>query len=127
MDIKKKLKEIEKEEAQLALRKKALLDVEKQKGVLIAKLDAIVKQSEYASPKELVEALIAHYNIRVGGKRGSKPGTRRKRTTITAELRDEMKKSVKAGENINAVATRLGVSHAVVSKAVKGAYDKLKK
>lgn len=127
MDIKKKLKELEKEEARIARQKKALLEAEAKKAQTVKKLEALVKQSGFASAKELVVALVEQYGLRVpAGKRASGGKARRKRTVITAALRDELKKAVKAGESMNSVSKRTGISYLVVAKICKGHYDNLK-
>lgn len=127
MDIKKKLKELEKAEARIAKQKKALLEAETKKAQSVKKLEALVKQSGFASAKELVAALVEQYGLRVPAKKRPSGGkARRKRTKMTAALRDELKKAVKAGESMNAVSKRTGISYLVVVKACKGQYDKLK-
>ncbi len=127
MDIKKKLKELAKAEARIAKQKKQLLEAESKREQSIKKLEALVKQSSFSSPKELVAALIEHYDIRLPAKKRASSGkARRKRTKMTPQLRDELKKAVKDGESMNAVSKRTGISYLVVVKACKGKYDKLK-
>lgn len=128
-EIKKEIKDIEKAQAELAKKKQALLDEEKKQKAAKAELEALFKKSGYASPRKLVEALVEHYGLRMGGKKaGSKSGsgTRRPRTRITADLRDKIKADIKAEGSVNAVAKKTGISYLVVSKIHKGAYDKIK-
>jgi transposase len=123
-DYKKRIRDIEKEEERLAQRKKSLLDEEKRLKEERTKLEQLYKQSGYKTPKALVEALASHYNVRVGGR--TKSGApRRKRTKITPQLRDAVKKAVKGGMSMNQAAKEFQISYAVVSKMVKGGYDKI--
>jgi len=129
MNINQELKTIEKEEARLAKVKKSLLAKKQEEEALEAKLDAMVKESGFSTPKALVEALIEKYGIRLSGKRGPKPGgaaRKRTRTKVTKELRDAIKKDVKGGMSMNAASKAHNISYVVVSKIMKGAYDKMK-
>jgi DNA invertase Pin-like site-specific DNA recombinase len=84
-----------------------------------------VKQSGL-EPRDLVFALVDKFGVRLAGRRkGSKRG-RRRRTKITAELRDAVKKALKGGASMNATSKHFGISYAVVVKMNKGHYDKLK-
>lgn len=127
MDIKNKLKDLEKAEAKLARQKKELLAAKKDMEAREKKLEALVKESGFKTPKELVEALVEKYNIRLGAKRGPKPGSgkRRTRTRMTAALRDDIKKEIKEGKSMNAIAKERGISYVVIAKVKKGEYDKL--
>lgn len=126
MSIAEELKELKKEEARLAKKKKALLDKKKVEEEQEAKLEALVKNSGFPSAKALVEALIEKYNIRTGKRKAAPAAKKRTRTTVTKELRDAVKKEVKGGTSMNAASKQFGISYVVVSKIVKGAYDKLK-
>lgn len=126
MDIKKKLKEIAKDEARLARQKKKLLDEEKQAKAQDAKLETLFKQSGYSTPRQLVDALIAKYNVKLSGRKPGSSKARRTRTKITPEIRDSVKQEVKSGKSKNAVSKETGISYAVVNKICAGAYDKLK-
>lgn len=125
MSIDVELKRIAKEEAQLAKQKKALVEQQKAAKAAGAKLDTLCKQSGYASPRELVEALIEKYGLRISRKRASGPAGRRKRTKITPQLRDTVKTRLKK-ESMNRVSKDLEISYAVIAKIAKGHYDKLK-
>ncbi|MGJ3244415.1 MAG: hypothetical protein ACFE0O_15855 [Opitutales bacterium] len=127
MNIKTKLKDIEKAEAKLARQKKELLAAKKEMEAREKKLEALVKESGFKSAKELVDALVEKYNIRLSAKRGPKPGSgkRRKRTKMTAALRDDIKKELKDGRSMNAVAKERGISYVVIAKVNKGDYDHL--
>ena len=128
--IKDQIKEIERQEARLARKKKALEDKAKKSQEVDKKLDQLVKSSGYKNPKDLVHALIDKFGVRVSAKRTAGAtttgGTRRKRTRMTPELRDSIKKDLKSGTSMNQVAKKLGISYAVILKVNKGEYDKLK-
>lgn len=127
-EISKEIKQIEKREAELAKMKKELLDAAKKQKAAKAELEALVKKSGFESPRKLVEALVEHYGLRLGGKKpGRKPaGGRRKRTKITPEVRDAVKAEIKNLGSVNAVSKKLGISYLVVAKINKGDYDKVK-
>ncbi len=73
MNIKKKIKDLEKEEAKLARERKALSDQLKNAEVLEEKLDALVKNSGYKNARALVDALIAKYSLRMGKRKAAAP------------------------------------------------------
>lgn len=125
MNIDSELKTIEKEEAKLAKRKNDLLSKKKEEEALQAKLENLVKTSGFSSAKDLVEALIEKYNLRVGKRGPAAKGKRRTRTKVTKQLRDAIKKEVKSGTSMNAASKKFEVSYVVVSKIMKGGYDKL--
>ena len=127
MSINNELKRIEKAEQNLAKQKKKLVEQQKKEKAAQAKLEALVKQSGFSTPKELVEALIEKYNIRIHRRRASAttPTGRRKRTKITPELRDEVKGKLK-NTSMNKVSKEMEISYAVIAKIAKGEYDKLK-
>ena len=162
MNIKKKIKDLEKEEAKLARERKALSDQLKNAEVLEEKLDALVKNSGYKNPRALVDALIAKYSLRMGKRKAAAPAkaprkkarrakrkvavktarkrvakkaakasaapakARRKRTKITAGLRDTVLKALKGGMSKNAASKKFALSYAVVTKMEKGVYSGLK-
>lgn len=122
MDLDRQIKELEQEEAKLAEKKQDLQDKAKLLKELDAKLEKFLKDTNFASPKELAEALIEKYGIRISNR---KPGSRRRRTTITAELRDSVKSYVNSGMSMNAISKQMEISYAVVVKIMKGSYDRL--
>ena len=160
MNLKKKIKDLEKEEARLAREREALSDELKNAEALDGKLDALVDNSGYKNARTLVDAIIAKYSLRMGKRKGvaaasakapakavrkavpeaapkkaakaaakavSAPAkTRRKRTKITAQLRDSVLKAIKGGMSKNAASRKFTLSYAVVGKMVKGIYSKLK-
>ena len=127
MKIESKLKEIEQQKKALQAQEKKLKEMAKEQKAAGQKLEQIVKQSEYETPKALVEALIEYFDITFRGRRkgSAKPVEtgRRRRTKITPELRDEVKAEVNGGASMNSVAKSRGISYAVISKICKGGYD----
>lgn len=123
-DIEEQLRQLEQQEATLAQRK-AELEAEKQRRLELDKrLDEIVQNSGYRNARDLAQALISKYGLRLA-KASALPGEkqRRKRTRITAELRDSIKKMVDGGASMNAVSKQQNISYTVVAKIVKGHYD----
>jgi len=125
-DIEEQIKQLEQEALNLAQRK-AELEAEKQRRAELDKsLDEIVKNSGYASPRDLAQALVGKYGLRLSKApvlSGERP--RRKRTRITAQLRDSIKKMVTDGASMNSVSKQQNISYTVVTKIVKGVYDAL--
>lgn len=128
MSIRNELKKLEKEEARLARQKKQLEDELKKKAEESAKLQKLVKSSGYSSAKELVDALVDEFGLRRPrgtGAAAAKTG-RRKRTKVTPELRDRVKKDIKGGMSMNQASKNYEISYAVIAKINNGAYDSLK-
>ena len=141
MSIRDELKRLKKEETRLSKKRRALTAKIKKAQGKRAKLAAIVKKSGYKTPRALINALQEISRTVVRRKvrrrkvkaapakkrtRTAPPVKRRKRTKITAALRDAIKKEVKSGVSKNKTAKRRGLSYAVITKAVSGAYDNLK-
>ena len=136
------LKELEKLATRIA-RKKARLEEQLAAEKEQAKwYDAVLKESGYKRPRDLIKALMSHFGIRTvnlssrkrGPGRPPKSASRkaaaktgkRKRTKVTGALRDEIKKTLADGQSKNAVAKQYGISYIVIKKIADGAYDKLK-
>ena len=127
MKLRTQLKQIQKEETRLAKKKKELEAALEKAKKQEAKLDGLVKKSGYDSPRDLVEALVDKYNIRLTSNlAGNSNVPKRKRVTVTAELRDKVKATVKGGLSMNKTSKEYNISYAVVSKMISGGYDKLK-
>jgi len=122
MDLDKQIRELENEEGRLAQKKQNLKDKQQLLKELDSKLEKFLKETKFENPQELAEALIDQYGIRISER---KSGTRRKRTTITAELRDTVKSYVNSGMSMNAISKQMEISYAVVVKIMKGSYDHL--
>lgn len=135
------LKELEKMANRIA-RKKAKLEQQLAAEKEQAKwYDEVLKESGYKRPRDLIKALMSHFGIRTVSlttkKRGpgrprkaaagkaTKTG-KRKRTKVTAALRDDIKKALDGGLSKNAAAKQYGISYIVIKKIADGGYDKLK-
>lgn len=126
--IEEQLKQLEQETARLAQRKAELEAERARRAELDRKLEGLVKESGYDSPRDLVKSLIQKYGIRLGGrvaaaKIAGEAKPRRKRTRITPELCANVKDAVNSGTSMNAASKRFGISYAVVAKIMKGHYD----
>ncbi len=124
MNIEEELQKLEEEKAHIAELQENLKRQKAQQEEREKKLDEIVEQSGFETPKELVEALIARYNIRLTGK-VAKKATRRTRTKMTPQLRDQLKAQIEGGKSMNKVAKETGISYVVVAKVRNGEYDHL--
>lgn len=139
------LKALEKLANKIA-KKKARLEAQVEAEKETAKwYDQVLKESEFKRPRDLIKALMEHFGIRTvnlsGAKRGpgrppkaeteAKPqkekigGRRRKRTKVTAEVRDKVKEALSGGMSKNAAAKSFGISYIVIKKIEDGAYDSL--
>lgn len=140
MNKEKELKELEKLANRIA-RKKARLEAQMEAEKETAKwYDQVLKESGFKRPRDFLKALMKHFGIRTvslaktGGRGPGRPpkqatkaktGTRRKRTKITAELRDKVKAALGKEASKNTASKRFGISYIVVKKIEDGAYDKL--
>jgi hypothetical protein len=124
MNLKSKLRSIERAGRRLARQKQRLLGYAQEEKALAAKIEKLVRQIGLP-PRDLVFALVDRYKVRLAGRRKGQGG-RRKRTKITAELRDAVKKRVAGGVSMNRASQEFGLSYAVVIKMVRGHYAKLK-
>lgn len=122
-DIEEQLRQLQQQEASIAQRKAELEAEMARQAELDKRLDEVVQNSGYRSARDLVQALVCKYGIRIARapQAGDKP--RRKRTRITATLRDDIKARVNAGSSMNAVSKEIGLSYTVVAKIIKGQYD----
>ncbi len=125
MKIDDELKRIEQEKKNLQKRKQQLLEQKKKRKAALSKLNSLVKQSGFDTPKALVEALIETYDIRLHQGRDTAPAKRRKHTRMTPELRNRIKVMLKA-QSMSRVSKELQISYAVIAKVANGAYNKLK-
>ena len=122
MDLEKQLKDLESEQERLAQMKLELKEKKKLYDDLDGQMKKFLTETNFATPKELAEAIIDKYGIKLSQR---KSGSRRRRTTITATLRDTVKSYVNSGQSMNAVSKQLEISYAVVVKIMKGTYDHL--
>jgi hypothetical protein len=142
MNKQKELKELEKLANRIA-KKKARLEAQMEAEKETAKwYDQVLKESGFKRPRDLVKALMRHFGIRTvsvttSGRGPGRPpktatkakkaksATRRKRTKVTADLRDKVKASLAKGVSKNAASKSFGISYIVIKKIEDGAYDKL--
>ncbi|MBX9705025.1 MAG: hypothetical protein K5Q00_02130, partial [Gammaproteobacteria bacterium] len=117
------IRQIRKESARLARQQRELLEQEKSIRESKSKLESLYRKSGFKTARDLIEALAEHFNVRIY-KENEAP--KRKRTRVTTVLRDAMLADVKAGASMNAVAKKYDVSYAVVVKATKGGYDRVR-
>lgn len=133
MNIAQQLKAIEKQKKQLQQQEKELREQAKADKAREQKLEQLVKDSGFKTPRELVQALIEKYKVSLRGRRkgstnaatAAKEKPRRTRTRITPELRDAVKKEFAAGTSMNAISKERKISYVVVNKICKGLYDEL--
>lgn len=126
-NLNKELQALEAKQAELERQKEELLAKQKEVAKQEAKLQTLYEKSGYKTPRELVEALISKFNLRPSTLlKSSKKAPRRSRTTITASIRDAIKKDLSSGLNKSKTAKKHNISYVVVSKIANGVYDKLK-
>jgi succinate dehydrogenase/fumarate reductase flavoprotein subunit len=122
-DIEEQLRQLQQQEASIAQRKAELEAEMARQAELDKRLDEVVQNSGYRSARDLVQALVSKYGIRIARAPQSGDKPRRKRTRITATLRDDIKARVNAGSSMNSVSKEIGLSYTVVAKIMKGQYD----
>jgi|TARA_B110000495_G_C23001260_1_gene590937 hypothetical protein len=120
--IQEELKLIEKERARLADKEKELNEKLKAQAEAEKQLQSLFEQSGYPTPRALVIALMKKYGVRVTG---SATEGRRKRTTITAQIRDDVKGAVNGGSSKNQASKQFEISYFVINKIIDGKYDHL--
>lgn len=125
MNIHREIQDIEKMEVRLAEKKQYLLQQEERLRDADKRLEDMFSNSGYATPKELIEALIFKFKVRVTPM--GRLVKRRKRTKITIELRNAIARDLADGMSMNAASKKYGVSYAVIVKASKGEYSHLRK
>jgi FKBP-type peptidyl-prolyl cis-trans isomerase (trigger factor) len=123
-NIDTELKTLEEEEARLAERKEQLLAQKKETEKKMNQLDKLIEKSGFDSPKELVEAIIERYGVKLSG-RTAKKAARRTRTRMTAALRDQIKGELESGKSMNKISKETGISYVVIAKVRNGDYDHL--
>ncbi|HVU38546.1 MAG TPA: hypothetical protein VHC95_09435 [Opitutales bacterium] len=122
MNLQTKLRSLNRAEARLAGQKARLLNEARARARLAAQLEGLVRKIGLP-PRDLVFALVDLYKVRLAGRR--KGRGRRRRTKITPELRDAVKRRVAGGASMNRTAQEFRLSYAVVMKMIRGAYDQL--
>jgi len=115
------LRNIDREIARLQKERERIEAKQAEKEAQRAKLEELVKGSGYDSPAALVSALVSNFGLDPKAAKGGK----RKRTKVTAELRDSIRGEVNGGTSMNKTAKKYEISYAVVVKIMKGEYDAL--
>ncbi|MDR3117505.1 MAG: hypothetical protein LBT98_02960 [Puniceicoccales bacterium] len=122
MNLEDELKNLDREVERIARRKKELL-LRQEAAQKAKSLDVIYEESGYASPQDLVEALIRRFGLSVTGENLLR--RKRRRTRVTAGLRDSIRQDCAAGFSKNRASKKYNISYAVVSKVLTGNYDHL--
>jgi len=120
MSVYSQLRDLQKEERKIALKKKRLEKKAARDEGLKQKVDAFASENGFRNGKALTKRLSDIYGVS-----GGDGGGRRKRTKITGELRDAIKSEVGGGASKNSVSKNRGISYIVVDKITKGGYDHL--
>lgn len=131
MDIENEIKALERQQAKIAA------EIEAKRGAAEAaraarleeekKIEGVFKTSGFATPRALIVALMDRYGIRsvASAEESTEKVGRRKRTKVTAELRDQIREKVNGGVSKNQIKKDFEVSYAVVNKVMDGSYDSL--
>ena len=140
---KNELKELEKLEKRIARKKQHLEEQLKADHETAKWYDQVLKESEFKRPKDFVKALMEHFGMRTislskakrgpgrppkaaaSAKKKTKTNGRRKRTTVTPDLRDKVKGALEDGLSKSAAAKQFNISYIVIKKIEDGAYDAL--
>jgi hypothetical protein len=122
MDIENEIRNLDREVERIAHRKKELLR-RKEAAQRAKSLDVVFEESGYGAPQDLVEALIRHFGLHVTGENLLR--RKRKRTKMTANLRDSVRQDCAAGYSKHRASKKYDISYAVVSKILTGNYDHL--
>jgi hypothetical protein len=123
MSVHAELREIEKEQARLEARRKRLETKAAEDEGLRSKVEAFATENGFSDGKALAKKLGDIFGLADAG--GASPAGRRKRTKVSAQLRDMVKAEVSAGKAKNAVSKERQISYIVIDKIVKGFYDNL--
>lgn len=123
MSVHAELREIQKEQARLEARKKRLESKAAADEGLRAKIEALATENGFSDGKAFAKKIGDIFGVIDTG--ATSPTGRRKRTKVTAELRDAVKAEVGSGKAKNAVSKERQISYIVIDKIVKGAYDNL--
>ncbi len=123
-NLEEELRKLEKERIRLEEKKQDLQSRLQAENEAEKKLQGLFEESGYPTPRALVLALMRKYNVRVTGA-STETGGRRKRTKVTAQLRDDVRKAVDGGLSKNQASKQFEVSYLVVNKIINGAYDNL--
>jgi type II secretory pathway component PulF len=123
IELEEQLKELEKERIRLEEKKKALQEQIEQSAAAEKQLQDLFEKSGFPTPRALVVALMKKYGVKLTS--APSEGGRRKRTKVTAQLRDEIRDAVNGGLSKNQATKKFDLSYLVVNKVMAGEYDKL--
>jgi len=123
MSVHSELREIEKEQARLEAKRRRLESKAAADAGLKAKVDVFAAENGFSDGKAFARKLADIYGVVDSS--ATTPSGRRKRTKITADLRDAIKAEVASGKAKNAVSKERQISYIVIDKIIKGAYDHL--
>jgi hypothetical protein len=121
MSVHSQLRDLDKEEKKIALKRKRLQAKASKDEGLKSKVEQFATEAGYRNGKALTKALVDIYGV--GGSGAT--GTRRTRTKVTAELRDAIKSEAAGGKAKNRISKERSISYIVVDKIIKGGYDQL--
>ena len=124
-NIKKQLKQIEREQDRLSKEREALIDREKRIRELYDHIDNLIRETKTESPRSIIESLAHYYQIKLPSSSPKGIMPHRKRTRVTPYLRDKIKAMAETGLSINKIAKEKNISYIVVAKMIKGEYDSL--
>jgi len=136
MNVNDELKKLEQEAKRLAKRKQALEAKAKAQKDADQKVEKLIKESGYKTPRSLIKAIMQKSGIRSvtlskSASSTASPSTKafsgkkRSRVTVTSKLRDDIKKALETDTTYTDIAEKFGVSYPVVKKIEAGGYDKL--
>ncbi|HSH09351.1 MAG TPA: hypothetical protein VK995_03115 [Oceanipulchritudo sp.] len=135
------LKELEKMATRIAKKRERLEAQMKAEKEMAKWYDEVLKESGLKRPRDMIKAMMEHFGFRTisltKGARG--PGRppkaapaakgnsagKRKRTKVTAGVRDSVKEALEKGVSKNAASKKFGISYIVIKKIQDGAYDQL--
>jgi len=123
-DFSSELKQLEAEAARIEKQKADLLRKQEEEEKRLQKLDRIVADSGFGNAKQLIEALMARFNI-APSQVSRKSSGGRTRTTVTVALRDAIRGDLASGMSKTGVGQKHGVSYMVIRGVENGKYDNL--
>jgi len=126
-DIDSEIRRIEQQAAELEKQKADLIKKQEQQEEELKKLDKIVEDSDYATAKQLIEALMKRFKIAPSqlSKKAAAGSVGRTRTTVTAELRDSILADLHSGMKKSAIGKKHNISYPVIRGVDSGKYNHL--
>ena len=121
MSVHSELREIEIAKKKLESKQRRLEEKARKDDALKSSVETFARENGYRDGKALTKVLADIYGV-AGGASAT---PRRKRTKVTAELRDSIKSEVAGGKSKNKISKEREISYIVVDKMIKGGYDHL--